>query len=126
MDGVNSCTAYKEHWETYITFKVFGHKLSRRVPLINSVVLDHEGMAVVWVSELSETLQDTYDLTIIPMHSFSVTLDLMGLVSKVSAAHYFMFSWCESSRHLVNLCHQQIASLCFSEMAKHLLCSSYP
>ena len=89
MDGVNSGTTHKEHWETYSTFTVFGHKLSLRVPLIDSVVLDHEGKAVVWVSGLSESLQYIYDLTVIPSHSFSVTLDLVGLVTKVSAAPNF-------------------------------------
>lgn len=69
---------------------VFGHRLSGRVPLIDSVVLDHEG--TVWVSGLSETLQDTYDLAIIPAHSFSLTLDLVGLVTTDSAAPNFMFS----------------------------------
>lgn len=84
---MNSCTTYKEHWETYITFTGFRGKLSGRVPLTDSVVLDHEGTAVVWVSGLSETLQDTYHLTIIPVQSFSVTLDLVGLVTKVSLLH---------------------------------------
>lgn len=100
---MNSCTTYKEQWETYSTFTVFGHKLSGRVPLIDSAVLDHEGMAVMWVSGHSETLKNTYDLRIIPAHSFSVTLDLVDLVPKASAAPNFMFSWCENSGHSVNL-----------------------
>lgn len=93
---MSSCSTYKYHWEIYSAFRVYGHKLSGRITLIDS-------LAIVSVSGLSETLQDTYDLTIIPTHNFSMTLDLVRLVTKVSSPPNFMFSWCENSGHLVNL-----------------------
>lgn len=93
----------KYHWEIHSAFRVYGHKLSGRVTLIDSLVLDCEGIGIVWASGLSETLQDTCDLTIIPAHNFSMTLNLMHLVTKVSGRPNFMFSWCENLGHLVNL-----------------------